>query len=242
MHRTVALGGPREYEISCRGCGLGNFFTDVLQRDERFHSRKPLNDLDLLEPVTRSLVQQVIQEAGTLGISLMAFETYRSQDRQMDLFDQGKSQLHTVGVHHYGLACDLVRDVCGAPSWEGDFSFLKVITRRHRLIWGGDWGTPCQPHKLYDAVHVQRCSVARQGALFRGEWYPDDDYDPYAAPPDSDPNENGSITLMASAEVGRQRPRGVDFKTTRTGMSVPHGLLVGGAGGLDQASLVEAGL
>ena len=32
---------------------------------------------------------------------------------------------------------------------EGDFSFLKVIARRHKLIWGGDWGTPCQPHKLY---------------------------------------------------------------------------------------------
>jgi len=45
------------------GAVLGNFFTDVLQQDGRFHSRKPLNDLDLLEPVTRSLVQLVIQEA-----------------------------------------------------------------------------------------------------------------------------------------------------------------------------------
>ena len=169
---------------------MGNFFTDVLQQDARFHSRKPLNDLNLLEQVTRSLVQPVIQEAATLGISLMVFETYRSQDRQLDLFDQGKSQLHTVGVHHYGLACDLVRDVCGQPSWEGDFSFLKVIARRHKLIWGGDWGTPCQPHKLYDAVHLQRCTVARQAALFRGDWYPDDDYDPY--------EELGGITLMAS--------------------------------------------
>ena len=87
--QAVALGGPRESEHLCRGCGLGNFFTDVLQQDGRFHSRKPLNDLDLLEPATRSLVQQVIQEAGTLGISLMAFATYRSQDRQLDLFDQG---------------------------------------------------------------------------------------------------------------------------------------------------------
>ena len=77
-----------------------------------------MNDLDLLEPVTRSLVQQAVQEAATLGISLMVFETYRSQDRQLDLFDQGKSQLHTVGVHHDGLACDLVRDVCGQPSWK----------------------------------------------------------------------------------------------------------------------------
>src|SRR5882724_13721704 len=233
-------GGPREYEISCRGCGLGNFFTDVLQRDERFHSRKPLNDLDLLEPVTRSLVQQVIQEAGALGISLMAFETYRSQDRQLDLFDQGKSQLRTVGVHHYGLACDLVRDVGGAPSWKGDFSFLKVIARRHRLIWGGDWGTPSQTHKLYDAVHVQRCSVSRQGALFRGEWYPADDYDPYA-----DLDQNGSVTLHASAEIRRPRPRANGLKTARTGVFVPHELLVGGAGGyahLVEAGLVESGL
>ena len=138
----------------------------------------------------------------------MVFETFRSQDRELDLFDQCKSQLHTVGVHHYGLACDLVRDVCGQPSWEGDFSFLKVIARRHKLIWGGDWGTPCQAHKLYDAVHVQRCTVARQRALFRGEWYPDDDYDPY--------EELEGITLMASAEV--RRP---SIKTRSCGAGTP---------------------
>jgi hypothetical protein len=174
---------------------LGNFFTDVIEHDPRFHSSKPISDLDLLEPVTRSLVQQVIQEAATLGIALMVFETYRSQDRQIDLFAEGKSQLHTVGVHHYGLACDLVRDVGGQPSWEGDFSFLRVIAQRHKLIWGGDWGTPSQAHKLYDAVHVQRCSVARQGALFRGEWYPDADYNPYLELDE----HNGSIHLMARA-------------------------------------------
>ena len=202
LAQAATLGGPREFENLCRGWRLGNFFTDVLQQDLRFHSRNPLSELDLLEPVTRSLVQQVIQEASTLGISLIPFETYRSQDRQLDLFDQGKSQLHTVGVHHYGLACDLVRDVCGQPSWEGDFTFLKIIARRHKLIWGGDWGTPCQQHKLYDAVHVQRCSVARQGSLFRGEWYPDEDYDPY-----TDLDANGSITLMASAEVRLRKPR-----------------------------------
>jgi LAS superfamily LD-carboxypeptidase LdcB len=56
--------------------------------------------MDLLEPVTRSLVEQVIQEAATLGISLLVFETYRSQDRQQELFQEGKSLLQTVGVHH----------------------------------------------------------------------------------------------------------------------------------------------
>jgi hypothetical protein len=188
---------------------LGNFYTDVLELDSRFHSVKPISDLGLLEPVTRGLVQLVMQEAAALGISLIPFETYRSQDRQLSLFEQGKSQLHTVGVHHYGLACDLVRDVCGAPSWEGDFSFLRVIARHHKLIWGGDWGTPCQTHKLYDAVHVQRCSVARQVALFRGEWYPEEDYDPYE---DLD-GDNGAISLMASASEEYDPPRPFDSLT-----------------------------
>jgi len=77
--------------------------------------------------------------------------------------------------------------------------------------------------------------VARQGALFRGEWYPADDYDPY-----TDLDVNGSITLMASAEVRRRKPRAVNFKTTRAGAPAPHELLVGGAGGYSH--LVEAGL
>jgi hypothetical protein len=178
---------------------LGNFFAAVIAQDPRFHSRKHVSDLNLLERFTRSLVQQVIQEAATLSIVLVAFETYRSQDRQLELFQQGKAQLQTVGVHHFGLACDLVREVGGAPSWEGDRSLLKAIARHHRLNWGGGWGTPCRPRKLYDAVPVQRCSVARQAALFRGEWYPDADYDPYA---DLDGvNVNGTRNLMAGTEA-----------------------------------------
>jgi hypothetical protein len=30
-----------------------------------------------------------------------------------------------------------------------------------------------------DLVHVQRCTVARQDALFAGTWYPDEAYNPY---------------------------------------------------------------
>lgn len=196
---------------------MGNFFTDILQQDVRYHSRKPLSDMDLLEPVTRALVQQVIQQAAKLGISLMVFETYRSQDRQLDLYEQGKSQLHTVGVHHYGLACDLVRDVNGQPSWEGDFSFLRAIARQNKLIWGGDWGSPGQPHKLYDPVHLQRCTVAQQGELFRGEWYPDDDYDPYAQQ-----DSNGQITMMAVAETRRRRGRAGRVPGSRARVPAPH--------------------
>ena len=159
---------------------MGNFFEDVIQADPRFRSTTPISDTNLLEPVTRAAVEAIISEAATMGIDLMAFETYRSQDLQRIYFDRGVTKLQNVGVHHYGLAGDLVKVVNGEPSWDGDFSFLGPLAKKYGLIWGGDWGTPDQPHSFRDYVHVQRIRVADQGPLFRGEWYPDDQYSPWA--------------------------------------------------------------
>jgi len=158
---------------------MGNFYTDVIRKDGRFKSAKRINDLALLEPVTRKIVKRIMADAAEAGIKLMVFETYRSQARQQKLHEKGASQLKTVGVHQYGLACDLVKDVGGDPSWKGDFKFLGKLAKKHKMIWGGDWGKPgVKPH-FYDGVHVQRCTVARQKSLFSGAWYPDEDYDPY---------------------------------------------------------------
>ena len=106
----------------------------------------------------------------------MVFETYRSQPRQASLFAQGATQLKTVGVHHYGLACDLVKNVDGEPSWKGDFTFLGVLAKKHGLIWGGDWGQPGVRNSFPDLDHVQRCTILDQNKLFAGTWYPDDNY------------------------------------------------------------------
>lgn len=159
---------------------MGNFYTDVIQRDPRFNSVTRINDLALLEPVTRGHVQQIIDNAATNGIKLMVYETYRSQARQTALFEQKATQLKTVGVHHYGLACDIVKDLNGEPSWKGDFKFLGDLARTNAMIWGGDWGTPAIKHTFFDNDHVQRCTVARQDSLFSGSWYPDGNYNPYA--------------------------------------------------------------
>jgi hypothetical protein len=156
-----------------------SFFTDVIEKDPRFDSTARIDDLALLEPTTRSKVQAIVAEAHAQGMELMIFETYRSQQRQQMLFEQGSTKLRVVGVHHFGLACDLVKDVSGEPSWKGDFSLLGHLALKYRLIWGGDWGNPDIHHTFVDNVHVQRCSIARQASLFRGEWYPDDEYDPY---------------------------------------------------------------
>jgi hypothetical protein len=158
---------------------MSNFYTDIISKDPRFNSTDRIADLNLLEPVTRQKVEAIIADAKAHGLDLMVFETYRSQARQVLLFNQGATKLSKVGVHHYGLACDIVKSINGQPSWKGDFSILGQLAREHGLIWGGDWGTPTMHHTFVDAVHVQRCTVSRQAALFRGDWYPDDAYDPY---------------------------------------------------------------
>ncbi len=162
---------------------MGNFFSDVIQPDPRFDSTVRVADPLLLEPTTRQLVQQIVDAAAQMGIDLMIFETYRSQDRQQQLFDHGATKLRTVGVHHYGLACDIVRVVGGEPSWKGDFSFLGQLAKSSGLIWGGDWGHPDIKTDFPDLVHVQRCTIARQSTLFAGAFYPDDSYNPYTEDP-----------------------------------------------------------
>jgi len=157
---------------------VSTFYNDVIQKDPRFESGTRIDDLALLEPKTRQLVQQIIEAAQQMGIDLMVYETYRSQARQEELFDSGATRLRSVGVHTYGLACDIVRAIRGEPSWKGDFSFLGQLAHSSGLIWGGDWGDPDRQHGFVDPVHVQRCTLARQPALFAGTWYPDDAYNP----------------------------------------------------------------
>ena len=84
-----------------------------------------------------------------------------------------------MGVHHYGLACDIVKVVNNQPSWDGDFSFLQTYAERYNLIWGGNWGEPDRPHSFRDMDHVQRIAVGDQVALFGGTWYPNENYNPY---------------------------------------------------------------
>lgn len=159
---------------------MASFYTDVIRLDPRFGSVDRIDDPSLLEPHTRQLVEQIVMQTKAMGIDVMIYETYRSQERQQQLFLQHVTQLQNVGVHHYGLACDIVRVVDGEPSWEGDFSFLGQLAHRFGLIWGGDWGNPNQPHSFIDPHHLQRCAVARQNDLFSGYWYPDSSYNPYS--------------------------------------------------------------
>lgn len=187
---------------------MGNFYTDVISKDARFDSAARVSDPSLIEPTTRQLVEGLVTSARQMGIEVEIYETYRSQNRQLALFNNGATKLKTVGVHHYGLACDIVRVVNGEPSWKGDFSFLGQLAHSSGLIWGGDWGDPNIKHSFVDSVHVQRCTVARQGSLFAGSWYPDDTYNPY---------QDGQHLFTAVSTIVKQPVKAVG----KTGSSRP---------------------
>ena len=158
---------------------MPTFYEDSIRKSKLFASPKRVAGLDLLEPAFRQKVQGILDDAAAHDVKLLVFETYRSQVRQQQLFAEGATKLKNVGVHHYGLAADIVYLRGGDASWKGDFGFIGQLARAHSLIWGGDWGYPGRPNSFVDADHVQWCTVGRQAALFRGEWYPAAGYDPY---------------------------------------------------------------
>ncbi len=158
---------------------MGNFYTDVIKIDHRFGSTERVSDVQLLEPNVRRKVMAIIEDAKGHGLDLMVYETYRSQQRQQMLYQQGVTKLKNVGVHHFGLACDIVKVIHGEPSWDGSFDLIGHLAKNHDLIWGGNWGTPDAKHTFVDQPHVQWCSLKDQKALFAGAWYPDPAYNPY---------------------------------------------------------------
>ena len=156
---------------------IKSFYTDILQNGPSFHSLLPIKSLDLLFPAFRTAVEAVLDEAKKAGHPMMVFETFRSTDRQIELYKQHLTELKNVGVHHYGLAADICfLDSSGTSSWKGDFTLLGKFAKNQNLVWGGDWGHPEKPHTFRDWDHVQFISVADQNKLFDGSWYPDENY------------------------------------------------------------------
>lgn len=156
-----------------------NFYKNVITTNLSFKTKERVSAIHLLEPEFRRRMQNVIDDAKLLGHELRIIETYRSKERQLDLYNQKKTKLKNVGVHHYGIAADVVKMIKGNPSWGGDWTFLGKLAEKHKLIWGGDWGFPNRKTSFYDAVHLQMVSVKDQSKLFKGTWYPSNDYNPY---------------------------------------------------------------
>ena len=157
-----------------------SFYTDVIQKDKRYNSTKTINDISLLEPGTRAAAAKMILLAHQAGHELRVGETYRSQARQTQVYNQGFSQLKKVGCHGYGIAVDLQLLINGKYDPNGEhYTFLEKLCRECNMISGIDWGKPKEAHSFHDWDHIQRVPLFRQNDLFAGIWYPEVNYSPW---------------------------------------------------------------
>jgi peptidoglycan LD-endopeptidase CwlK len=89
-----------------------------------------INDLSLLDPGFRRLLEAVVEECQRHGLPLEVFETIRTPARQEELYARGRDPSapdfgRTVtkarkwqSAHQYGLGADCVFKVDGKWSWD----------------------------------------------------------------------------------------------------------------------------
>lgn len=87
------------------------------------------------------------------GLNVLITETYRSQERQNYLYEQGRTRpgnkvTWTKNSRHTSRrAWDICKNVKGAEY--SDAAFFETcgkIAKKFGITWGGDWKTPDTPH------------------------------------------------------------------------------------------------
>jgi hypothetical protein len=144
---------------------MGNFYTDAIRKDARFASLQPIHDLALLEPVTRSKVLAIIADAAAAGIKLMPTRPAEARPGKRGSIIRGQPSSKPWACITMGSLATW-SNIAGEPSWKGDFAFLGRLAKKHKMIWGGDWGSPGARHKFVDSVACPalRCTAA-EGAV-----------------------------------------------------------------------------
>lgn len=120
-----------------------NWYDDVIIKSPKYLSPVLVNDVDLLYPKFLLLILKTFVTARKEGLQVMLFETYRSQQRQAELFARGVTRLQRNGMHHFGIATDIVFLNGNNPSFApgNNWQRLGAIGRGFSLEWGGSWAS-----------------------------------------------------------------------------------------------------
>ncbi len=134
------------------------------------HSTSVISDINGLYPPFKEKIIQLQKDIQAAGLPHKVFETFRSAERQLSVYKQGKSKIKTNGMHYYLIAADLVPCI-GKNGWTWDrpakeWQQFGQLVEALGLTWGGRWkGFPDMPH-------VQGCTVKQQNDVRNGI-YPD---------------------------------------------------------------------
>ena len=114
---------------------------------------KTCRDLKELTPNAKIACEMFLEECKKQGLKVLITETYRSQERQNYLYEQGRTRAGKVVTwtkssrHTSRRAWDVCKNIKGQEYSDSNF-FKKcgAIAKKLGITWGGTWNTPDTPH------------------------------------------------------------------------------------------------
>jgi peptidoglycan L-alanyl-D-glutamate endopeptidase CwlK len=111
-------------------------------------------DISELTSVAQTACNAFMRECEKRGLAVRITETYRSQERQNELYAQGRTTSGTVVTwtknsrHTSRRAWDICQNVKGKEydTSEGFFKKCGAVAADLGITWGGTWSTPDTPH------------------------------------------------------------------------------------------------
>lgn len=108
-------------------------------------------DINELLPIAQKACKLFLSECKKIGLDIFITETYRSQERQNYLYEQGRSRPGNIVTwtkssrHTSRLAWDIA---CNGGVLYDNTILLKAgeVAKKLGIIWGGNWSTPDKPH------------------------------------------------------------------------------------------------
>jgi len=112
-----------------------------------------IKDIAELTPIAQKACKAFLYECEQQGLKVRITETYRSQERQNELYAQGRTKAGQIVTwtknsrHTSRRAWDICQDIKGKEY--SDTAFFKrcgAIANELGITWGGTWKTPDMPH------------------------------------------------------------------------------------------------
>lgn len=114
---------------------------------------KLYKSINELKPIAQKACELFLEKCKEKGLKVKITETYRSQDRQNELYEQGRTSGGNVvtwtktSKHTSRMAWDICQDIKGKEYSDNKFfADCGKIAKSLGITWGGNWKTPDKPH------------------------------------------------------------------------------------------------
>lgn len=131
---------------------------------------KVFNDISLLNPKFRDLINKLISNMKKRGYTPFVYETWRSKARQVYVFEQGASKTIDAGTHGQGMAVDFID---GRPHPDrkglkvGWGSYEKSYRKKGQKVTEGDKQATIMAKDFFDALGEEATAL---GLEWGGSW------------------------------------------------------------------------